>query len=571
LRLVGIRDDNGYRYYTDIESFLLAEFTRAADGTWFYAHAGGLYDFQWILRELKENPRFREWEVSASFSGGSAFIVKIRRGHHVFRILDSLWTMRTTLAEIGTWCGCEKLAEEGIFEADLEKLIVYNRRDCEILYRSLHDYQKLFLSEGTELRMTLASTSLAWFRRKFLSRDIHTTKAVNALARHSYYSSRVEIFEYSCGHAWYHDFNSSFVHAMREPLPCEHIGGGRDIRLPTRLDRYYLADVEIEIPEMYLPPLPVRRKGRIFFPWGRWRGWYSRTDIELALQFGARIIRVYDSLVFDTFTDLKYFAEAVWEKRHAGKTAFEKKGYKLAGNSGYGKFGEHEEKFEMHLHPQDSGHAGDLMLEPGLILRKIRAKVPHVHVPIAVAITSIARRNLYLKLNQELEKGGHLYYCDTDSVLGTELLQTSDKLGDLKLEHEILAGRFLQPKLYWLRVVDTLQEADFGGGNIPWGAMLSKGQPGNIVFRDIIRAKGFRKLSLSDFHRLADGEKIRIERMRRVWEMLKDRRVGPEVYIGEKGIDPNAISKRIRIDHVHTRPWGIHELNQMFGESSGDL
>ena len=73
---------------------------------------------------------------------------------------------------------------------------------------------------------------------------------------------------------------------------------------------------------------------------------------------------------------------------------------------------------------------------------------------ISAVITAYARIHMNkLKLNI-LNKGGKLYYSDTDSIV-TEIelpnyLVSANKLGLLKLEHVLQKGIFISNKIYYL-------------------------------------------------------------------------------------------------------------------------
>src|SRR5271154_4575395 len=77
VRMAGVYDGETYRWYTSVESFLNGELTSANRGKWFYAHAGGLADFQFLLHDLLQR---NGYQIEAAFSGSSAIIVHVRKG-----------------------------------------------------------------------------------------------------------------------------------------------------------------------------------------------------------------------------------------------------------------------------------------------------------------------------------------------------------------------------------------------------------------------------------------------------------------------------------------------------------
>lgn len=554
LRLVGVFDRHrGYRSYRSIASFVDGELTHKNRGRWFYAHAGGLADFQFLLEYLVDRPEF---SIEASFSGSSAIIVHVRRGRNVFHFIDSLWLFRDTLRNIGKHVGIAKGNEEeneDFFRtASLHTLREYNYIDCRILYEAIERFEEVLINLGGELKMTIASCGMGLFRRRFLGADIDTSEVINKTAREAYCASRVEVLTSYCEHAYYYDINSSFPHSMLQPQPGE-FQGSRDT-LPSK--GIYIANVDITVPEDYLPPLPKRIGQRLFFPVGSWRGWYSSVDLELLLSSGGRVDKVYEVLTFAEQSYLRDYILAIWELRK-NAVGFERQVYKYLMNCVYGKFAEMEIKTRFTANPYEPGPPED-MIAPGMYLSEIIADVPHMHVPISMHITALARRALHGHMSLSRE----LHYCDTDGFSSTDVYASGNELGDLKLEKIIHRGRFVAPKVY-----DIEGESDTG-------------EPIHIV-----RAKGFSKMTPEKFEKLTGnlnldgtrsvggltieeldemrrGEEIVYRRMRRIREMVRKGRFRPTEDEIVKVLR-NAVPKRMFYPDGHTRPWHIDEIKDL--------
>lgn len=565
LRLVGVYcRERGYRYYTSIEDFVSAELTNRNRGKWFYAHAGGLADFQFLLEHMAIR---KEYRLKAAFSGSSAIIVHVTRGKNAFHFIDSLWLFRDTLRNIGKHVGIAKgNADEDVSfykEATIPELVEYNRLDCLILYTAIEQFESTLLDLGGMLKMTIASCGMELFRRRFLKADIETSRNVNEISRHAYFASRVEVITTQCSEAYYYDVNSSFPYSMTQPLPGEMIGTSR--RLPEGKG-IYIADVDVTIPDTYFPSLPVRYAQRLFFPVGRFRNWYSNIDIELLQQTGGRINRVHEVIHFEENLDLKEYVETLYNLRKKA-VGFEKIVYKYLMNCVYGKFAEIDVKSQMLINPLTRPPIED-MVSPGIFVMDKIVQVPHVHVPISVHITAIARRTLYNYMSQSSE----LHYCDTDGFSTTNRFQDGNELGEIKLEKYIREGRFVAAKVYKLdgRKADDGKELGDGG----------------------VRAKGFSKMTVEKFerltknirqdgtHALADASVLdsmtleEIELARRDEEIVYTRmRRIKEVIRGLDGIHPreddirkrlrNAIPKRFFYPDGYSRPWHISELEEM--------
>jgi hypothetical protein len=597
LRIAGVYDEErGYRAYKSIEQFLSEELTAKNRGKWFYAHAGGMADLNFVLEKIVEFAKTRahfNYSVEASFSGSSAIIVHIRQGKNAWHFVDSYWLLRDKLSNIGKWIGLEKghsvagwddmtqaQRKEWYGSVDLQSLLVYNQQDCYILYTAIEQFQETLLSMGGQLQMTLASCAMHLFRRRFLKQDISIPSYVNECARKAYFSSRVEVFQTSCEDAYYYDINSSFPYAMTFPCPGQFLGS--QLNLPKRPEVLYIADVDIKVPDSYLPPLPYRMQGRVFFPVGTWRSWLTQVDLELLLQNGGQLLKVHECLGFEPFDDLKEYAETFYAIRKNSSNEFEKVTGKLLMNSLYGKFGEGSEKQTMHINPSETsewrlrdketeGRAE--MLFPGAWIETIDADVPHMHVPIAAHITSFARRTLY----NFLKPCEQVYYSDTDSVVTTSTLPTSKELGGLKLEYRVRGGDFYSPKLYRLHAEeDGKEKTVYRAKGFSLDSVDITDDESVTAERDLRGDERTNAIREINFDKIINHDEVRIERMTRIRELYRKGRTKPEESIITKGIRnklipweplPNkserSITKRFMYPDGDSRPWGLEELTDI--------
>lgn len=571
VRMCGVYDGNRYRCYTNIHSFLHNELTHKNRGKWFYAHAGGLADFQFVLEALLVH---KGYTIKGATSGSSLIIVHVTRGKNSWHFVDSLWLLKDKLANIGKWIGIEKGhqqfdiekdddektikrktedLEEWFRSAPLMELREYNEIDCIILYQAIRLFEDTLYELGGQLKMTQASCAMELFRRRFLKRDIQTNAWVNSIARESYFASRVEVLSRHCHDAWYYDVNSSFPYAMTFPIPGDLLG------TTSKLPEYgiSISDVEISIPECYFPSVPTRLAGRLFFPTGKWRGWLSNIDVTLLQEQGGKITKHHESLQFEERLDCREYATTLYDLR-AKSEGFMSIACKFLLNSLYGKFAESEYKSSLEINPPSpkGPDEGWTQLFPGAFVVERRVPIPHMHVPISSHITAIARRTLhhYMSFSPEL------HYCDTDGFSSAVPLQSHEgKLGYIKLEKMIKAGRFVSQKTYLL---DT-----------------DKGAP-------IVKAKGFRKMSKEEFKRasayidaiedgtiehmtvverqkLMESTEIQYTRMARSKELLRGQKTKPEERKLRKKLRTDTLPKRSFYPDGESRPWTIEELKEV--------
>jgi hypothetical protein len=576
VRMLGVFDGNRYRWYRKVEDFLACELNRENRGKWFYAHAGGLADIQFLFEKLVTNPR---WSIKASFSGSSAIIVHVSDGHDSWHFIDSYWLLRDTLRNIGKSIGLEKggaeLSNDGTDEekikawfrdAPLVELVAYNEQDCVILWRAIEAFQMKLWEFGGQLQMTLASSAMKLFRRQYLTQNIETNDRINEISRHTYVASRVEVFERECSNAYYLDFNSSFPFSMTKPLPGNFLGGGHG-RLPKH--SHYIAECDVEVPDCYLPPIASRHGGRAFFPTGRWRGWFNNVDLELLQREGGRIFKVYSTYHFDAFHDLADYAQRIYSLRKASKDEFERYCYKLLLNALYGKFAESDLKDGVFINPSaqlmrtfDPELTQELM--PGVFLHPEVVAVPHMHVPISSHVTANSRKMLYEALSQS----SRFHYADTDGFSSDDYFPTSNELGGLKLEKFWKHATFQAPKLY--------HGEGFELKNKEWKDVMYTKAKGFSLGKDDIKAREL-------FYKLIESGEVRVTRMERVRTLLKrgvlerDERfdensnraysiIAPKPTEKEivKKLHKDSIGKRFMYPDGSTRPWTIEELRDFY-------
>lgn len=557
VRLVGVYDGENYRSYTSIQAFLNTELTPRNDGMWFYAHAGGLFDIEFVLNHLLDNPR-PNIRVSLAMAGSSAIIVRISNGKYSWYLLDSYKLINQPLRDIAKWMGGEEKGGEAgstdIFYGPLDTLIEYNRLDCKILHEAITAVENTVLGLGGTLEMTMASTAMSLFRRKYLTQNINTSVELNDIASSAYIGSRVEVFEKEppIGQTNYWDINSSFPYSMTFDAPGQLLGTSKRMKDD---DTIKIVKAVVSVDDCDLPPIPYRteRDRRIYFPTGSWSGWFSGVDIELLESTGHRIDRIDRVLSFEPFYDLRSYASQIYELRKNSDHKAEKTVLKLLLNSLYGKFAEGELKSKFMINPPaeffripertDENPLGRSCIGPNIHELIEKRDIAHRHVPIAMHITALSRKWLY----QYMAQASKVYYCDTDgfAIPDKDVLPESNELGGLKKEQPMYEAHFHAPKTYAYRT-----EKDG-----PW----------------TIKAKGFsrpvddegntRKLTYDDYCNLLEHKEIHIEQFSRVRGLLKSGNYKPHDIHRLKTFRGTTQPKRhFPANGSRSRPWHISEL-----------
>ena len=289
----------------------------------------------------------------------------------------------------------------------------------------------------------------------------------------------------------------------------------------------------------------------MFFPVGKWRSWFTSTDLNLAVREGSIIHKVHEVYTFEPFLDFKGYADDIYKLRSEATTPFRKLVLKYLLNSLYGKAAESILKQEMLINPPELDREKMQMLQPGVWLQEKEAVIAHRHVVISSFITSIARRTLY-DLAKECYRQEHpMAYCDTDSVATKAILPVDPKtLGKLKLEKKMTWAQFVAPKIYRGEGF----ELDKNG---QWEPKL------------VNKAKGFSlgtgRQAFEKLGRIIEGERIGVQRMTRLRELYRTQKDGtyttaPFEMLVIKALTFEMLSKRFHYPDGETRPWRVDEL-----------
>jgi hypothetical protein len=395
------------------------------------------------------------------------------------------------------------------------ELLEYNEQDCRGLYEVLTQ----FFEQTGMMSETFASHSLKVWRKDFLREPIWKPRQnVTDFVRQSYHGGRVEVFKRQSPNLHCYDVNSMYPYVMCEELPVQYIAESRRLN-----DNYFgFIDAEIDVPESYIPVLPLRQE-KLFFPVGKLRGVWTNEELIVAENFGCNIQKIHKAMYFRTAPLLKEFVSKLYQlKREAEEPTRTIAKYLL--NSFYGKFGQSPDK-KVYVTEKDAPNGAWPIIHPdgkpsGFAYYERRSNAAYLLPHISSAVTSKARLHLLSKLNN------NIYYCDTDSVFTTDVIPTSKELGDWSLVGEGEC-KFYQPKLY--------------------------------KFKGEWKAKGLdRTQSIDAF---VNGDINRVIRKKSIKEALRDGTHATQDVIIEKRLRESR-PKRAWIDQQDTRPWNIKELEK---------
>lgn len=501
--LIGTYDGSTYRKFVSIP-YLLAWLERRR-GYDIYAHYGGGFDFWFLISDM-----FTRWRgVELARAGGSR-VTSILVPSHDLRFIDSYSLMPAPLSEI-----CEEWGLDGYVklknfkDATPLELELRNRTDCELLYRAIDKWREFAGAIKCSPNSTTIGAAAVDSYLRALGRPMPTQFGHRATVENGYYGGRVEVFRESHTDCWWYDLRSAYGWAMQQPLPY---GPGTALRgqslsaqLLRRADMIGFVGMRIELPAgpgllpVRIPDTDTTAGYRVEYPSkGIAEGVWCTREIAHALDHGARVVEVMGGVMYQARPTLARWTKAVLSKRDEwGFLA------KRAVNSLYGKFGQSLDSSRVFMRPEKAYRTKHEMvpyLQPELDVWtwRLRNKAPTKLLPIAAAITALARVRLAAVLVSLDHAGAELVYCDTDGVVyvGPPLeelgFDVGSEPGQWECEGRVLVWKCLGSR--WYRA-DTMS--------------LLPGGEATVRFA----SAGVERINAADFSRLVKGLAVDKKRM----------------------------------------------------------
>jgi hypothetical protein len=553
-----------------------------------YAHNAGRFDYLFIvpwLRHIAPKLGFT-WNIVPVASSIQVLDIWVnskksnKKSKLKWRFLDSYKLIPVGLDKAAKTFGLTgKLKHDLHMSEHDRRWIDYNKQDCVELYlvcEKFHYYiENVLLGE---VGMTAPSTSIKLLRRKYLKKSLPRCRETHDFVRSGYFGGRVEPFQALGEKLYYFDINSSYPAAMLEAMPAG-AGGEWDGCPPERYKKNWIGfvDVEIEIPEMNLPPLPVMApkghpaEGKLIFPCGRLRGVWDWHEIELALSVGAKIHEYHKSVWYQPVLLFKEFVEDLYKYRDKSRADYDPgldAIVKILLNSAYGKFGMKtlRSKIWAYDDPELPSNAVPATADPDCMVWYAEEEVdaPYIMPQVAAHVTSKGRIRLYKAMQAAESLGGRVFYVDTDSVITNVQLPTSTELGALKDEYPEqggkLYGAFLGPKLY---VMSTDPVADLYHRSVSKTGRPCSGHKfqGSVcsecgVF-EVVKAKGFQTRNRRTVEQVSEGGTITMKRLEKIGSLAKaDFMRGPRMMEVPRTLRANSGKRISNNDAVgSTRPY----------------
>lgn len=509
------------RYWSDggcVDRAMRALLTKRYQGYHIYAHNAGRFDYLFLLPWLmgpgeKLGYRFSVLPVASSIL--CLDVWHVANKWKKWRFLDSYKLIPSSLDKIA-----KTFDLDGKLKHDLDlpetdpRWLEYNRVDCEQLYDVLvkfHHYIEDVLCG--EVGMTAPATAMRLYRREYLPGPLPRNEDTHEFVREGYFGGRVEPFVREGEGLYYYDLNSSYPAAMCSPMP----GGlatwwyGEPPKRFTHGSRIGFCRVDVHVPDMPIPPLPVRASKEIglshtklIFPVGNLTGVWEWSELQSALAVGCTIESWHTSVWYEPVDMFGPYVSDLYKYRDKASPDYDaglESVVKIMLNSTYGKFGMKtlRRKILRWDDPELPEDAMPASPDPDSPIWYVDEECDAAYVmpQIAARVTALGRVRLYEVMQQALRLGGQVYYCDTDSVITDVELPTGTGLGELKDEFPVHGGRlhgeFIAPKVYLL-TADGFEHT---------------------------KAKGVRNRSLERVRALRDGLTIYEKRLEKVGSLAR--------------------------------------------------
>lgn len=393
----------------------------------------------------------------------------------------------------------------------IKKIIKYCNKDTQLLWQIMDKFQNdtfnIWPNIDTNKYITITKIALSIWKRNYIEDNTvgNSSKFYNYIKntiRNSYKGGITEVYKPYGTNLLYYDINSAYPYAMMELLPTglPETVNFDDLDENTNpiewLNKFFgFLTVKINVEKTYIPFLGLNIDNKNKYIYGTFVTTLFSEELKYAMKVNnIKIIKIISAIKFNKGYPMKKFAHEIYNLRVTTKKSSEKQIFKMILNSLYGRLGMRDDfekimfvntetlqklrTFEIedflnmtiifqstnqHIVKitENKNHKKPNRDEMLLIKDFIKSLTKHNKImnfnkdsaiQLASAITAYARINIDKHKRSILDKGGEIFYSDTDSIITNTEMETSNKLGDLKLENTIEEGYFMAPKAYAMKI-----------------------------------------------------------------------------------------------------------------------
>lgn len=429
-----------------------------------------------------------------------------RKKYYKITFIDSISHLQSSVKNLGKIIGIEKmespkrLGRRPIDDIEYFYTLKYNINDSLITFTFMKWLQNEYNKLGAELKVTISSTSLDLFRRKYLKKFIpQESKDKIEFQQSAYYGGRTETFirgrftTQNFGKIKAYDINSLYPFILSTGIfPYTKSFFAKNPSINHIKNFEGIAEVECFCPsDLHIPILPVRHDNKLIFPVGLIKGCFSFIELRYALTLGYKILKIKRCLVYENkFNPFSNFILDLYKFRIERKKSGDSSELipKILMNSFYGKMGyRYDNKEELML--QDDIKSQEEIdswtnfysYHNSKIIRICKGKnntCPSYVMPIiSLYVTSQARIHMHKLFNRIGYE--NIIYTDTDSIYTVKNVYNSLNLGDLKLEHTIDDIVFIKAKMYGSK--EFIKVKGLSKFDIPYSEFIEILKSGNIT------------------------------------------------------------------------------------------
>lgn len=471
------KDSNGddiLEFFNDIEDLLDFCFDETPWNI-IYAHAGGIFDFLFLLEKIiYRQGKYELLEIIPR--GSSCLYIKVasKTTGRIITFRDSSALLPFKLETITKNFNVSNVKidfDSSKITKDTAEVREYLESDVKGLWQSLMKMQDWGEVSKVGLKTTVAGQATA-ILRTYLMKEIPSLKPnQDKYIRDSYFGGRTEIFNLYYNNKKkpinYFDVNSLYPYIMAEnSFPTNPIGFSDNFDFDKD---YGFVECTVIVPNyLKIPPLPVKielkekEPPKLIFPTGEFKGRWASCELNYAMSLGCKVTKVYSALLFDKpWPVFRPFILSLYKIKESSPSAsVDYMLSKLIMNSCYGRLGLNMEREAYELIESDlPGRipVGEFIMDDGYvkIIWKYKTTITKAHSNVAVAawVTALARVENHKRMK---ELNYNVWYTDTDSFFTTETVKTDNKLGGLKLEYSLSGAAFLLPKTYLIQAEEEI-------------------------------------------------------------------------------------------------------------------
>ena len=362
--------------------------------------------------------------------------------------------------------------------------------------------QRLFLDFNIDMTKCLTISKLAYeiFNKDYYMENDNPIPLINKKNIYNdiklgYYGGMTEVYKPYGENLYYYDVNSLYPYVSLNDMPglecskLEYINTNKSI---DELFGFFYCDIEV-CENKYLGILPVKIDTGNIYPVGKWSGMYFSEELKFAQENGYKI-NVKWGYKFNRAQDVfKKYVENIYKMKSNPSNVTQKLLAKSLLNNLLGRFGMDFNKYNTDIVDMETYNKiiitrevtsikvitdnymlityspyldksiceefnidyNQALKDPKIAFVKNKSSsYDNVSIAISAAITAYGRIHINKIKNIILQKGGNIYYSDTDSIVTnvklTSKLVDRNSIGKLKLECKIKKGYFISGKTYCL-------------------------------------------------------------------------------------------------------------------------